>query len=150
MTKERFIKELRVHGYRYNIQGDKIIVTHTGSHVNLNHLTSIPPNVVFNNEMDVDLESIKDIPSGVEFNNRSSLYLSSVTSISPDVVFHNEWGVDLKSLEEIPRSIVFNNRGWVDLTYLLGGLDYEWKGTIQGISIRRLLNKMISIGLFER
>ena len=150
MTKERFIKELRVHGYRYNIQRDKIIVTHTGSHVNLNHLTSIPPNVVFNNEMDVDLESIKDIPPGVEFNNGSSTYLNSVTSISPDTVFDNGWGVNLKSLEKIPRGVVFNNKGWVDLTHLLGGLDYDWEGHIKGIYKRRLLNKMISIGLFER
>jgi hypothetical protein len=83
MTKERFIKELRTHGYHYNVHGNKVIVTHAGSHVNLNHLTRIPPNVVFNNEMDVDLESIKDIPPGVEFNNGSSVYLNSVTSISP-------------------------------------------------------------------
>jgi hypothetical protein len=149
MTREKFIKDLKDHGYHYNVNRGKVIVTHTG-HVNLNHLTSIPPNVVFNNEMDVDLESIKDIPPGVEFNNRSSVYLNSVTSISPDVIFDNEWGVNLSSLKRIPRSIVFNNKGWVDLSHLLGGLDYEWEGHIKGIYKRRLLNKMISIGLFER
>jgi len=148
MTREEFIEELKA-GYSYEIQGNKIIVTHQ-NRVNLSHLTSIPPNVVFNNTMDVDLGGLKDIPHGVEFNNGKNTYLDSVTSISPDVKFNNGWGINLRSLERIPRSVVFNNQGWVDLTHLLGGLDYDWVGHIKGIYKRRLLNKMISIGIFNR
>jgi hypothetical protein len=63
MTREEFIKDLKDHGYHYNANRGKVIVTHT-SHVNLNHLTSIPPDVVFNNE----LEPIAVFPFEVVFN----------------------------------------------------------------------------------
>jgi len=148
MTREEFIQTLEDHNYSYDIEGDKIIVTHTESHVNLNHLTHIPPNIIFNNVMDVDLESIKDVPRGVEFRNKGSVYLASVITISPDSVFNNGWAIDLGPLEKIPSTVVFNNKGWVNLDWF--GSSWEWSGNIKGIGGNRLLNKMISIGLFER
>jgi len=148
MTREEFIKELDDLGYSYEIEGNKIIVTHSESHVDLNHLTHIPPNIIFNNVMDVDLESIKYVPPGVEFRNEGSVYLASVISISPDSIFNNGWAIDLGPLKKIPPSVVFNNKGWVNLDWF--GSSWEWRGNIEGVDAKRLLNKMISLGLFER
>ena len=148
MTREEFIKELDDLEYSYEIEGDKIIVTHSESHVDLNHLTHIPPNIIFNNVMDVDLESIKYVPPGVEFRNEGSVYLASVISISPDSIFNNGWAIDLGPLKKIPPSVVFNNKGWVNLDWF--GSSWEWRGNIKGIGGNRLLNKMISLELFNR
>ena len=148
MTREKFIKELDDLGYSYEIEGNKIIVTHSESHVDLNHLTHIPSNIIFNNVMDVDLESIKYVPPGVEFRNKGSVYLASVISISPDSIFNNGWAIDLGPLKKIPPSVVFNNKGWVNLDWF--GSSWEWKGNIKGIGGNRLLNKMISLELFNR
>ena len=148
MTREAFIKELEKKEYSYKIEGNKIVVTHAESHVDLNHLTHIPPDIIFNNIMDVDLESIEDVPRGVEFRNEGSVYLSSVISISPDSIFNNGWAIDLGPLEKIPSTVVFNNKGWINLDWF--GYSWEWRGNIKGIGGNRLLNKMISIGLFER
>ena len=130
MTKKEFKQVLERKGYSYKIEGDKIVVTYEMG-VDLSLLTSLPPGVVFNNEGYVDLESLTNIPPGVEFNNLDDVYLESLTSISPGVVF--------------------KNRGSVNLNSLLGGISYDyWKGNIEGIYPNRLLNAMISLGLFER
>ena len=148
MTREKFIKELEKKGYSYEIEVNKIIVTHSESHVDLNHLTHIPSNIIFNNVMDVDLESIKYVPPGVEFRNKGSVYLASVIRISPDSIFNNGWAIDLGPLKKIPPSVVFNNKGWVNLDWF--GSSWEWSGNIKGIGHNRLLNKMISLELFNR
>ena len=125
MTREEFIGI----GYSYEIEGDKIVVTSKGS-VNLMVLPSLPPDVVFRN--------------------KGCVYLNSLTSLPPDVVFINGGSVYLNSLTSIPPGIVFNN-GWdVNLDSLTGDWFSEWKGNIEGIDSKRLLNKMISLGLFER
>jgi hypothetical protein len=50
--------------------------------------------------------------------------------------------------------VEFNNGGFVFLRSLIGGLEYgffdDWRGNIEGIDSNRLLNKMISLGLFDR
>jgi hypothetical protein len=46
--------------------------------------------------------------------------------------------------------VEFRNEGWVQLESLIGSNFNEWKGNIEGINKKRLLNKMISLGLFER
>ena len=131
MTKKEFKQVLERKGYSYKIEGDKIVVTYRGD-VDLSLLTSLPSGVVFNNEGHVDLESLTNIPTGVGFKNDGDVNLESLTSISPGVVF--------------------KNRGSVDLNSLLGGNGYfrRWKGNIKGIGQNRLLNAMISLGLFER
>jgi hypothetical protein len=50
---------------------------------------------------------------------------------------------------------VFSNEGDVKLDSLIGGsIPYgwfsKWKGNIEGIDSKRLLNSMISKGVFER
>ena len=77
--------------------------------------------------------------------------LSLLTSLPPGVVFNNEGYVDLESLTSLPPGVEFNNLDDVYLESLLGGISYDyWKGNIEGIYPNRLLNVMISLGLFER
>ena len=110
MTQEEFIKVLDKKDYPYRIKGDKIIVMASFFSVDLSALTSLPPEVVFN----------------------------------------NKGGVYLNSLASLPPGVVFNNEGGVYLEFLIGVWFYEWEGNIKGIDQKRLLNKMISIGLFDR
>jgi len=128
MTREEFIKVLDDKGYSYEIEGNKIVVT--GGYIGLNSLTSLPPGVVFNNWSSVNLTSLTSLPLDVKFENGGSVYLDSLTSLPPGVEF--------------------NNRGYVYLDDLLGGYFNGWEGNIEGIDNKRLLNLMISKGLFER
>ena len=129
MTREEFIEILRERGYSYEIEGDKIVVTHDRD-VGLGALTSLPPGVVFRNKRFIYLDSITSLPSGVEFENRGS--------------------VDLRSLTSLPPGVEFKNEGFVYLESLIGGYFDDWKGNIEGIDHKRLLNKMIKQGVFER
>jgi hypothetical protein len=45
---------------------------------------------------------------------------------------------------------VFTNSGDVYLRSLIGGGFDDWEGNIEGIDSKRLLNLMISKGIFER
>ena len=129
MAQEEFISILDKKGYSYKIEGDKIIVTHKGS-VWLNSLTSIHPGVVFRNE--------------------GSVHLDALTSIPPGVEFRNGGGVGLGALPSLPPGVEFRNKGQVWLDALIGGGFDDWKGNIEGIDSKRLLNLMIKQGLFER
>ena len=129
MTREEFIKVLEEKDYSYKIEGDKIVVTH---------------------EFAVFLGSLTSLPPGVVFSNRNDVFLGSLTSLSPGVEFKNVGNVYLGSLTSIPRGVVFKNVGNVYLEYLTGGWIMYWRGNIEGIDPKRLLNKMISLGLFER
>jgi hypothetical protein len=128
MTREEFIKVLEEKDYSYEIQGNKIVVT--GGYIGLNDLTSIPPGVVFNNGWAVNLTSLTSLPAGVVFRNKESVYLRSLTSLSPDVEF--------------------NNKGYVLLDSLTGDYFNRWEGNIEGVNSKRLLNKMITLGLFDK
>ena len=88
MTQEAFIKVLDEKDYSYEMEGDKIVVTHGGDDVWLNSLETLPP--------------------GVKFKNGGYVYLGS----------------------------------------LIGGCFEDWKGNIEGIDSKRLLNFMISKGVF--
>jgi hypothetical protein len=149
MTREEFIKVLKDNRYSYEIEGDKIIVTHKGS-VWLDSLTSIPPGVVFRNEGNVFLQSLTSLPPGVEFRNGEGVGLGSLTSLPSGVVFNNGGAVGLGALPSLPPGVEFRNKGQVWLDALIGGGFQDWKGNIEGINSKRLLNKMIKDGLFER
>ena len=64
---------------------------------------------------------------------KGNVHLSSLTSLPPDVEFRNGGGVSFESLIDV-----------------YGGYFRQWKGNIDGVEPKRLLNKMISIGLFDR
>ena len=78
------------------------------------------------------------------------VYLGSLTSLPPDVEFKNGGYVFLNSLTSISPGVEFRNGKDVSFKSLIGGYFEEWKGNIDGIEPKRLLNKMISIGLFDR
>ena len=127
MTQKEFIELLDEKGYSYEIEGDKIVVTH---------------------KWYVDLEDLTSFPPGVEFRNKDNVELESLTSLPPDVEFRNGGDVHLDSLTSLPPGVVFNNRGTVDLESLTGGWFDEWIGNIKCIDIKRLLNLMIKKGMF--
>jgi len=147
MTQEEFIKKLDEEGYSYEIEGDKLVVTHERD-VNLNSLKSLPPGVEFKNRGDVWLHSLTSIPPGVEFRNDGSVWLNSLKSLPPGVEFRNDGGVRLNSLKSLPPGVEFKNRWSVKLDSLIGGWFDDWKGNIEGIDSKRLLNSMISKGMF--
>ena len=131
MTREAFIKELEEKGYPYKIEGNKIVVF----------------------GVDIWLKSLTSIPPGVEFRNKRWVILESLTSIPHDVVFKNGGYVNLKSLTSIPPGVVFKNGEVVVLDSLIGMIGGEfddWNSNIEGIDIKRVLNKMIKDGVFER
>ena len=162
MTREEFIKVLNNLNYNYDTLYGKITIVGCGYHTTayLNSLTSIPPGVVFKNLGQVQLNSLTSLPPGTEFRNGEIVDLDSLTSLPPDVLFENKGGVRLGSLTSIPPGVEFRNRRDVVLKSLLSsvppvafagvGSFYHWAGNIKGIGSKRLLNKMISIGLFEK
>ena len=147
MTQDEFINVLDEKGYSYEIEGDKIIVTHK-DYVSLSDLTSLPPGVVFVNGWIVYLKSLTSLPPGVEFRNGGSVDLASLTSLPPDVEFNNEGTVFLGSLTSLPPGVEFNNGGSVYLRSLIGGGFEHWSGNIDGIYNKMLLNLMIKQGVF--
>jgi hypothetical protein len=150
MTREEFKQVLDKKGYSYEIEGDRIVVTHKRT-VYLSALTSLPPGVEFKNWSGVDLNSLTSLSPGVEFNNEGDVYLKSLTSIPPGVGFKNRGGVDLRSLTSLPPGVEFRNKGDVWLDSLIGDYSFtNWQGNIKGIDSKRLLNFMISKGIFER
>ena len=147
MTQDEFIKVLKKKGYSYELEGDNIVVTHEGD-VNLESLKSLPPGVEFKNGGGVDLESLTSIPPGVEFRNEGGVDLESLTSLPTGVEFSNGGSVALNSLTSLPTGVEFRNKGDVWLDSLIGGHFSDWKGNIEGIDSKRLLNLMIKQGVF--
>ena len=132
MTREEFIQVLDEKGYSYEIEGDKIVVTDN------------------TDKGYVDLGSLTTLPPGVKFENVGQVYLDRLSSLPSGVVFKNAWYVNLKSLTSISPDVVFKNGGDVNLESLVGDWFDEWVGNIEGVDSNRLLNVMISKGLFER
>jgi hypothetical protein len=128
MTREEFIQELEYNNCSYEIKENKIVATHK----------------------DGIILFINSIPSGVEFNSKGVVYLYELKDLPSGVIFNNKGDIVLDSIKNISRGVKFNNSGDIRLNSLTGGWFYEWDGNIGGIGENRLLNKMISLGLFER
>jgi len=149
VTRKAFIEVLKSSRVSYEIEGDKVVVTGEVG-VNLRYLISLPPGVVFKNYGDVYMPNLMELAQGVEFKNYGSVYLEDLTSLPPGVVFKNYGDVDLDDLTSLPPVVVFENGGDVNLNSLTGGGFKDWKGNIEGIDSKRLLNSMVSKGIFER
>lgn len=78
------------------------------------------------------------------------IFLNYLTSLLPGVIFENRGILWLNSVRSIPSGVEFRNEGAINLETLLGGWADEWEGNIEGISPNRLLNKMVSDGLFDK
>ena len=72
MTREEFIRILDREGYSYEIEGDKLVVTHKVS-VYFGSLESLPLDVVFRNKGNVFFRSLETLPQGVEFRNEEDV-----------------------------------------------------------------------------
>jgi hypothetical protein len=79
-----------------------------------------------------------DLPSGISFVNDGHLWLSSLRRIPSDVIFANTGPIQINDLLGYNHS-----RNGV---FPFG----EWEGNMEGIDSKRLLNKMIKDGVFER
>ena len=126
MTREEFIEILKVKGYPYKIERDKIVITY-GWSVVLANLKSLPPGVEFKNGGSVILGLLETLPPSVEFKNGGHVNLSGLETLPPGVAFENDLDVKIKGL------------GWVN--------DNEEIG-IEGVGNKRLVHLMISKGLF--
>jgi hypothetical protein len=145
MTREAFIDILDEKRYSYRIEGNKIVVTHEFA-VHLDSLTSLPSGVAFKNGGYVWLDSLTSLPPGTVFKNEESVSFNSLYSLPPGVVFENRGSVYLYRVTSLSPGVVFRNGGGVHL----GWEPIDWEGNIEGIDSKRLLNKMISLGLFEK
>ena len=76
--------------------------------------------------------------------------LVSLDSIPPGVEFRGGRSLHLNSLMSIPPGVQINIGGDVSLRSLIGGWFRLWAGNIEGINYKRLLNKMISEGVFDK
>ena len=146
MTGEEFIEILKERGYSYEEEGDRIIVTHRG-YVYLDRKT-LPPGVEFKNGGHVWLKNLETLPPGVAFKNDSGVILSHLKTLPPGVAFKNGGGVNLSGLETLPPGVEFKNDGDVGLKGILGRWLNRWEGNIEGVENKRLLNLMISKGVF--
>lgn len=146
MTKKEFIEVLEGNGHSYEIEGDKIVVT--GMSVDLGSLDTLPPGVEFRNRGDAYLGSLKTIPPGVQFNNGRAVFLGSLETLPPGMEFNNGGVIYLNSLKTLPPGVQFKNGGDVYFESLIGGRINEWKGNIEGIDSKMLLNGMIKRGVF--
>ena len=151
MTREEFIKVLKEKKYSYEIEGDKIVVTRGDEYgyVNLDALTTLPAGVKFENGGSVWLPSLTTLPAGVKFKNKGNVSLYALTTLPSDVKFENGGDVDLRALTTIPSDVKFENSLYVGLNSLVGDWFHQWKGNIEGIASKRLLNLMINKGLFQ-
>jgi hypothetical protein len=151
MTNEEFIDVLDRGGFHYRLVNGKVVVTHRGQ-VFLDFLTSLPPDVEFANGWNVHLQGLTSLPSGVVFTNSGFVRLDSIASLPSDVEFSNNSDVNLRSIASINSGVKFTNKGDVYLESLLGEVKQfkDWKGNIEGIDSKRLLNFMISKGVFEK
>ena len=131
MTREEFIKIIDQKEYSYEIENNNIVITSgfNGGFIFLHELEDIPSGVIFKNSGAVLLEPLTSLPPGIKFKNKGNVYIDTVTSISPGVEFDN-FSIRMESL--------------------IGGYFDDWEGNIKGIGEERLLNKMISLGIFNR
>jgi len=114
MTAKNFIRVLNRRGFSYKIKGDKIIITHKGDIVF--KLTSLPPNVHFNNPGRIDLPLLIEMSSGIVFNTSGMIVLRSLTELPSDVSFDNATGsIFLGSLTKLPPEVLFDNADYISL-----------------------------------
>jgi len=74
--------------------------------------------------------------------------LDEIETFPDNIIFNNRGDIWLKSLRSIPKSVKFMNKGDVSLERLTGDFFDQFGGNIKGIGYMRLLNHMISKGMF--
>jgi hypothetical protein len=139
MTREEFIEELDGNDYSYVIEGDKIVIPERfNNNVWLESITSLPFDVEFRNAGNINLGSLKSLPPGTKFNNGGYVWLQSLKSFPANVTFSKENPEQDQDVKDVQLGSITG--GWFSL----------WEGNIEGIHSGILLNKMISLGLFDK
>jgi hypothetical protein len=135
MEREEFKAVLRDKGYPYREEGGRLVIDYLydGQTLDLSDVKTIPSEVSFRNINSVYLDSLEAIPSGVEFSVKY-VRLYSLKRISPSSWF---------SLD----TTVFSNAVWQGTWGIRSRIT---KFGIPGINHNRVLNRMISLGLFDR
>ena len=100
--------------------------------------------------LDEEIYSYKIEGDKIVVNYKWNVWLNSLKSLPPGVVFNNVGSVWLRSITSLPPGVVFSNGGDVYLNSLVGGEFEDWKGNIEGVDSKKLLNVMIKQGVFER
>ena len=138
MTREEFIEILDREGYPYKISNGKIVITNKSKR-DIHLVGSIMG--------DGSIAIIDEIPSGVIFQGRGSVNLSSLETLPPDVEFRNSGNVALDDLK-LPVDLAdsFNNSGHISFSNLYWRGNFE--GNIDGIDNKRLFRLMIKQGMF--
>jgi hypothetical protein len=94
MTRKEFIKILKDNEFPYKIVGDNIVISGGHRYIDLDDLTSIPPNIIFSAPQ-VWLKSLKKIPNSVVFNNVDRIDLESIFG---DIGWFHEWEGHIKGI----------------------------------------------------
>jgi len=126
MDQEDFKRVLTRRRIPYRVEGKRLIVGRWRSDMDLSGVKTIPSETVFNNMGSINLPDIEEIPSGVELRT-SFVHLNALKRIHPSARFTDSTSV---------------------ISPLLGTGDFPFR--TPGISDFRVLNKMISLGLFWR
>jgi hypothetical protein len=156
MTGEEFTQILDEKGYVYEISGDKIDIQYghevMRGVIRLTELAELPEGfrIIFSNPGNVFLESLVSLPARTEFVNWGFIDLENLTHVSPGVKFRNTYWVWLNSLRSIPPGVEFGPNTSPYLKKYSNDCISQWPINIGGISFNKLLNKMISLGLFDK
>jgi hypothetical protein len=134
MEREEFKRMLKEKGYPCEEEEGRLVVGRVWNNIDLSWVKSIPSGIVFSNNFSVNLDSLEAIPSGVEFNNGLNVYLASLRRIDTSVRFFN--------LSAVISPIL---GGTIE-----GSTIWAFSFGVPGISDYRVLNSMISMGLFWR
>jgi hypothetical protein len=124
MTRAEFIMELVIKGYAYEKTENKIIITHKDK---------------------VWLDSMEEIPAGVEFRNKGEIRLNSLKFFSERTKLNNSGKIYLHSIKEFPSDIEFG-KNITDIRISNKWLsDYQFD--INGINKLRYFSLLIKKGL---
>jgi hypothetical protein len=102
----------------------------------------------FEQELKKGEYSFRRVGDEILVTHQGSVNLSSLERVPPGVRFENQGWVSLNFLKSLPPGVRFENQGDVWLGSLVGGWFEDWKGNIEGVDHKRLLNLMIDKKLF--
>jgi hypothetical protein len=148
MTREELIEQLDKDKITYNLAGNGVEITGSNGlaykwNVTIHHIKTLPSGVIFNNKGNVHMADLHEISEGVQFNNGGNIVLGVAPQgikIHPSTVFNNGKG----------KIMIGYNRGGRYMFNTSGDWGESWNGSIDDIDSKRLLNHMISKGLFEK
>jgi hypothetical protein len=139
MTIEEFKSALDQKGIFYEMEEERLVIE-CYSDLNLNRIKTIPPGVIFRYwlsgvNLKVYLNDLEEIPPGVEFMG-GRIYLNSLRRIDPSVKIGSNCVMVCPMLGEETINDV--------------PVIYHFLFGIEGIEDWRILNLMISLGLFDK